>query len=63
MCGPRRSVIGMEIGPSVERFLTQRPTRYEVAHEGPQDFNAVLIEVERATGRAVSIRRIDRAED
>ena len=63
MCGPRRSVIGMEIGPSVERFLTQRPTRYEVAQEGPHDFNAVLIEVERATWRAVSIRRIDRAED
>jgi metallophosphoesterase (TIGR00282 family) len=61
MCGPRHSVIGMAIGPSVERFRTGRPTRYEVAAEGPLDLNAVLIEIDRATGRAVTIRRVDRA--
>ena len=62
MCGPRHSVIGMAIAPSVERFVTQRPTRYEVADGGPLDFNAVLIEIDRATGRGVSIRRVDRVE-
>jgi hypothetical protein len=62
MCGPRHSVIGMAIGPSVERFRTGRPTRYEVAGDGPLDLNAVLIEIDRATGRAVSIRRVDRAD-
>ena len=63
MCGPRRSVIGAEIEPTVERFLTQRPTRYEVAAAGPLDFNAVLIEIERTTGRSVSIRRVDRTDE
>ena len=62
MCGPRHSVIGVEIAASVERFVTQRPTRYVVAREGPLDFNAVLIEIDRATGRGVSIRRVDRLE-
>ena len=54
--------LGMAIGPSVERFRTGRPTRYEVAGDGPLDLNAVLIEIDRATGRAVTIRRVDRAE-
>jgi 2',3'-cyclic-nucleotide 2'-phosphodiesterase len=62
MCGPRHSVIGVAIEASVERFVTQRPTRYEVAREGPLDFNAVLIEIDRASGRGVSIRRVDRVE-
>ncbi len=62
MCGPRQSVIGMAIGPSVERFVTGRPTRYEVAEGGPLDLNAVMIEIDRATGRATSIRRVDRTD-
>jgi calcineurin-like phosphoesterase len=62
MCGPRHSVIGVTVEASVERFVTQRPTRYEVAREGPLDFNAVLIEIDRASGRGVSIRRVDRLE-
>lgn len=62
MCGPRHSVIGMDIAPSVERFVTQRPTRYEVAATGPLDLNAVLIAIDRDTLRAVSIRRVDRAD-
>ena len=63
MCGPRHSVIGMAIEPSVARFVTQRPTGYEVAQGGPLELNAVLIEVDRRTGRGVSIRRVDRVED
>ena len=63
MCGPRHSVIGMAIGPSVERFVTGRPTRYEVAEGGPLDLNAVVIEIDRATRRAASIRRVDRTEN
>jgi metallophosphoesterase (TIGR00282 family) len=62
MCGPRHSVIGMAIGPSVERFVTGRPTRYEVADGGPLDLHGVLIDIDRATGRAANIRRIDRAD-
>ena len=62
MCGPRHSVIGMAIGPSVERFVTGRPTRYEVAEGGPLDLHGVLIDIDRATLRATSIRRIDRTD-
>ncbi len=62
MCGPRHSVIGMAIGPSVERFVTGRPTRYEVADGGPLDLHGVLLDIDRATLRAVNIRRIDRAD-
>ncbi len=63
MCGPRNSVIGMAIAPSIERFRTGRPTRYAFAQEGPLEFNAVLIEIDRANSRAISIRRIDRLEE
>lgn len=63
MCGPRHSIIGAAIESSIERFLTQRPTRYEVAQTGPLELNAVMIEIDRATGRGVSIRRVDRIEE
>jgi metallophosphoesterase (TIGR00282 family) len=62
MCGPRHSVIGMAIGPSVERFVTGRPTRYEVAEGGPLDLHGVLIDIDRTTLRATGIRRIDRTD-
>jgi 2',3'-cyclic-nucleotide 2'-phosphodiesterase len=63
MCGPRYSVIGMAVEPSVARFVTGRPTQYETARDGPLDFNAVLIDLDRTTGRAVGIRRLDRSEE
>lgn len=63
MCGSRRSVIGMAVEASVERFVTLRPTRYAVAEEGPFELDAVLVEIDRATGRGVSIRRVDRLDD
>ena len=62
MCGSRASVIGMEIAPSLERFLTGRPARYDVAREAPFDFNAVLIDIDHTTGRATGIRRVDRTD-
>ncbi len=62
MCGSRASVIGMAVAPSLERFVTQRPTRYEVADGAPFDLNAVLIDINRATGRAANIRRVDRTD-
>jgi len=59
MTGARDSVIGMETGAVIERFLTQLPTRFSPQERGPAVFNAVLVEVEDATGRALSIRRLD----
>jgi len=59
MTGARDSVIGMETEAVIERFLTQLPTRFSPQEKGPAVFNAVLVEVEDATGRALSIRRLD----
>lgn len=57
MCGPWHSVIGMDVGQALERFLTQLPVRLEVAR-GPTVLSAVLVTVDANTGKALGIRRI-----
>jgi metallophosphoesterase (TIGR00282 family) len=59
MTGPRDSIIGMTVGSVLPRFLTHLPTRFEVA-SGPVTFNGVVIEAERSSGRARSIRLVQR---
>lgn len=56
MTGPHDSVIGMEKGVVIKRFLDGMPARFEVA-TGDIQMNAVLIEVDSVSGRAVSIAR------
>jgi len=58
MVGPYNSVIGGEIKPILQHFLTQLPVRFVVG-QGPVIFNAVLVDVDASTGRATAIRRID----
>ena len=60
MVGPLNSIIGMEIEPIVERFLTQLPTRFSPVEKGPTIFNSVLLDIDEASGRALSIERMDR---
>ena len=60
MAGPRDSIIGMAIGPVIERFLTALPTRFSPVEKGPAIFNAVLLDIDEASGRAHSITRVDR---
>ncbi|MFQ5878713.1 MAG: TIGR00282 family metallophosphoesterase [Dehalococcoidia bacterium] len=60
MVGPRDSIIGMEVSPILERFLTQLPTRFSPVERGAAIFNAVLVEVDEESGRALAIQRIDR---
>ncbi|MBI5560995.1 MAG: TIGR00282 family metallophosphoesterase [Deltaproteobacteria bacterium] len=57
MTGPTDSVIGVEKGLIIKRFLTQVPVRFEVAEEGVE-FQGVFIEVDSESGRAVKIKRI-----
>lgn len=59
MTGPRDSIIGFSLETVLPRFLTHLPTRFTVA-EGPVSFNAVVLEIERATGRATSIVQVQR---
>jgi metallophosphoesterase (TIGR00282 family) len=59
MCGPRDSVIGMRREGVVERFLTQMPTRFEVA-DGEALLQGAIIDVDPTTGHATGITRVQR---
>jgi metallophosphoesterase (TIGR00282 family) len=60
MVGAVRSVLGMAVEPVIERFLMQLPNRFDPEDKGPAMFNAVLIDIDEATGRATAIERLDR---
>lgn len=57
MTGPIHSVIGVDKDVVIERFLTQRPNRFETA-SGPSMLNAVLIDADSSSGRCTAIQRI-----
>ena len=59
MTGPVDSVIGSEADAVLDRFLTGLPHRLTVAG-GPVMMNSVVIEVDSETGKASSIKRLDR---
>ncbi|MDZ7378800.1 MAG: TIGR00282 family metallophosphoesterase [candidate division KSB1 bacterium] len=59
MCGPYNSIIGVEVQDVLERFLLQTPKRFTVA-SGPAVLNAVLVDIDDQSGRALSIVRVDR---
>ncbi len=54
MTGPYQSVIGREIEPVLKKFTSGMPSKFEVA-KGPCVLEGAILDVERATGRAVSI--------
>jgi len=57
MTGPHDSIIGVEIAPALGRFLTALPAKFETATGNPR-LNAVIIETDSQTGRAVDIERL-----
>lgn len=57
MTGPKDSIIGRSVPAVLSTFLTGMPTRFEVATEGVE-LDGVLLEVDEATGRCRSIKRI-----
>src|SRR5262245_39106599 len=57
MTGPFDSVIGVEKSLVIERFLTQRPVRFQTA-EGDVRLYAALVDVDAASGRASRIERV-----
>jgi hypothetical protein len=56
MTGPYGSVIGVETGIIIQRFLTGLPARMEAARETPE-LHAVILDVDEATGKARTVRR------
>jgi 2',3'-cyclic-nucleotide 2'-phosphodiesterase len=61
MTGPHDSIIGMEVAPSLARFLNGMPTKFEPA-TGNARLNGVIIEADDRTGLAKRIVRISYSE-
>ncbi len=59
MTGPADSIIGDDVESVLKRFLTGVPHRLSVG-KGKPILNAVLVEVDENSGRAISIERICR---
>src|SRR5215813_9771 len=57
MCVPEASVIGMKTEQVIRRFLTQMPTRFEVA-SGSVVVQGVVIDVDERSGRSTGVRRV-----
>mgnify|MGYP002622362275 CR=1 FL=1 len=62
-CGASDGVIGMDYQTSLNRFLTGIPERYEVAQGKTVLINAVEVEIEKSTGKALSIKRVYLSKD
>lgn len=57
MTGLYDSILGVDKSGPLKRFLSQLPHRLTIS-EGRKLFNAVVIDIDEETGRAVSIERI-----
>jgi len=57
MTGPAWSVIGFEPKTVLPRFINALPTRFEVG-DGPVIFNALQVDIDPATGRALQMERL-----
>jgi metallophosphoesterase (TIGR00282 family) len=57
MCGPWDSVIGLRKDFAIERFLSQRPSPFEVA-TGEVHLQGAVVEIDDASGRALRIERV-----
>jgi metallophosphoesterase (TIGR00282 family) len=62
MTGPHDSVIGVEIEAALGRFRTALPAKFETATANPR-LNAVVIEADHRTGRALDIERLSYSFD
>jgi metallophosphoesterase (TIGR00282 family) len=57
MCGPADGILGMDRETVIKKFRTQLPVRFEVA-AGPSQLNAVLITLDKTSGKTTRIERI-----
>ena len=57
MTGPKNSVIGMDVGVSLKRFLTSLPEKYKLA-EGEAKLNGCLFEINDDNCRVIKIKRV-----
>lgn len=59
MSGPYTSVVGMKTDVALKRFFLQTPHKFEPA-EGDARMSAVIITINKKTGRATAIKRLQR---
>lgn len=57
MVGAENSILGIEIEPVIKKFITGRPSKFEVA-EGACIYCALLIEIDDVTNKVVKVERI-----
>ncbi|MGH9314098.1 MAG: TIGR00282 family metallophosphoesterase [Vicinamibacterales bacterium] len=57
MTGPHDSIIGIDTGVALGRFLNGMPAKFEVATANPK-LHAVVVTADSATGRASAIERL-----
>ena len=62
MTGPAHSVIGREIAPVLKRFTTGIPAKFEIA-KGPGVLEGAVIDIDRQSGKALSIAPYRYRED
>jgi metallophosphoesterase (TIGR00282 family) len=62
MTGPHDSIIGVEIEPALGRFLNALPAKFETATGNPR-LNAVVVEADEDSGRALDIERLSYSLD
>lgn len=62
MVGPVDSIIGDDAEAVIHSFLTKMPHRFSIG-KGRAIFDAMLVEVDEASGRAINIQRIRREEE
>lgn len=58
MTGPRNGILGVEREAVIKKFITQLPVRFEVDKDGPTQLNAVVIDINKASGKAEKITRV-----
>ena len=63
MVGPLNSVIGIKIESVIEKFISCRPVKFEVAEDPPRIYCAAIIDIDDKTNTATSIERIQIHEE
>lgn len=58
MCGSLHSSLGVKTSVIVERWKSGRSSRNEIEHQGPFQFNALLVDIDETTGLAIEVEHI-----
>lgn len=57
MTGPQESILGMEKDIVIQKFLTGRPARFEVA-KGKAQIQGIIVEVDDTANKVLDIKRV-----